>query len=195
MDLSDIDSIGELIRRARVEAWLSQGELGKRLKVSQQAIGAWELGTIVPSIRSSPEQIASALEVGSDWIDRFKVLALKPVGKKIVNKDPTIELIARFEGTTPSRLLSHLIRQKFQDPTYRQGFVDFCVNDVPVESDAIEDVTSSVIGVVDPSISSGGGGDCADSFMPIIAEGNGFDSYRLKRSVGMDSLSYLLTSR
>ena len=56
-------SIGENIRRARIEKGITQRELGERLGgISQQQIGQWENGNKNPKLETI-HRIANALQV------------------------------------------------------------------------------------------------------------------------------------
>lgn len=55
-------SIGEDIKRMRIEKNMTQQELGQKLGVSQQMIGQWETGKANPK-KETIEKIAKALDV------------------------------------------------------------------------------------------------------------------------------------
>lgn len=62
-------TIGDQIKKIRLEKGLSQKELGKKLGVSQQMIGQWETDKSNPK-RETIEKIANALNVSPEILDR-----------------------------------------------------------------------------------------------------------------------------
>lgn len=57
-----IENFGFNLKRLRLEAGLTQQELGKKLGTSQATYGKWEIGTVSPTLRSI-SRIAEVLDV------------------------------------------------------------------------------------------------------------------------------------
>lgn len=65
---------GDALRRRRKEQGLSQGELGGRVGVGQQAVSAWEGGTSEPDI-TTLTAIAAALETNAaSLLDGYRTI-------------------------------------------------------------------------------------------------------------------------
>lgn len=61
-------NVGERIRTARENAGLTQGELGKKIGVSKQAISQYESGIITNITIEKIQKIGIACEIDPAWI-------------------------------------------------------------------------------------------------------------------------------
>lgn len=60
-------SLGERIKECRMNARISQGELARRISVSQSAVAHWERGKNQPNLEQLAV-LAAALEIPKDWL-------------------------------------------------------------------------------------------------------------------------------
>lgn len=82
-------SIGEDIKRMRIEKNMTQQELGQKLGVSQQMIGQWETGKANPK-KETIEKIAKALDVDPYSLYSFDMASEEL--EKVINQKEAILL-------------------------------------------------------------------------------------------------------
>ena len=115
--------IGEMLKKLRTEAKLSQGELGFRLGVSQQAVGQWEKGTREPDAEMI-KKISKIFNVTTDYLmgnSTENYNNLREV--MIIRKDITLQFIQKLMRDTEigkvkwKRLNSDTIDTRLINPT------------------------------------------------------------------------------
>ncbi len=115
--------IGEMLKKLRTEAKLSQGELGFRLGVSQQAVGQWEKGTREPDAEMI-KKISKIFNVTTDYLmgnSTENSNNLREV--MIIRKDITLQFIQKLMRDTEigkvkwKRLNSDTIDTRLINPT------------------------------------------------------------------------------
>ena len=113
MSISEDMSIGEDIKRMRIEKNMTQQELGQKLGVSQQMIGQWETGKANPK-KETIEKIAKALDVDPYSLYSFDMASEEL--EKIINqrisqnkekKDKLLDNYRKLNDTGKSRLIDY----------------------------------------------------------------------------------------
>lgn len=113
MSISEDMSIGEDIKRMRIEKNMTQQELGQKLGVSQQMIGQWETGKANPK-KETIEKIAKALDVDPYSLYSFDMASEeleKIINQRISqdkeNKDKLLDNYRKLNDTGKSRLIDY----------------------------------------------------------------------------------------
>lgn len=120
------ETIGERIRRRRIEKGLSQIQVAEKSGVSMQAISLWEHGKTSPSA-SNITALAKALECEVQWLleggeyDENRVMSLikgTNENKKIENK---LENNNQIKGMQDSRLRDFISGKDIDDPSLAEN--------------------------------------------------------------------------
>jgi len=62
------ETLGERIRKARIEYGMSQAELARRIKITTQSMNQIEMGKISDPAASRVREIARVLKVSADYL-------------------------------------------------------------------------------------------------------------------------------
>lgn len=106
-------SIGEDIKRMRIEKNMTQQELGQKLGVSQQMIGQWETGKANPK-KETIEKIAKALDVDPYSLYSFDMaseelekIINQRISQEKENEDKLLDNYRKLNDTGKSRLIDY----------------------------------------------------------------------------------------
>lgn len=124
-----MQTIGELLKKARTGRGMSQDSLGQALGVSRQAVGQWESGTTAPTL----ENLVAAFSVlGADLPEAIRAAA-ETTHPELLRRLPSVDRPVKpnrkvFRGTGPIVETQHHVVRDFSGP---RPFGDL-PNDVPV---------------------------------------------------------------
>ena len=111
--MSSVISLGEKIKKARLEAGLTQEELSELLMVSRAAVAKWETNRGLPDIENL-KFIASALSVSVDYLlDEYNSVDFSIIKKPInLNK---YGFDGRLSGFKKSKIKEQIVLDEYTD--------------------------------------------------------------------------------
>ncbi len=106
-------SLGEKIRKARLEAGLTQEELSELLMVSRAAVAKWETNRGLPDIENL-KFIASALSVSVDYLLDENNSVDFSITKKPINLNK-YGFVGRLSGFKKSKIKDQIVLDEYSD--------------------------------------------------------------------------------